>query len=76
VPFLGLWLEAPPAILAQRVADRSLDASDATVAVLDDQMRAGPGAIAWQRLDGGADIAIVLHLARTLLPSDVLACGG
>jgi len=75
VPFLGLWLEAPPAILAQRVADRSLDASDATVAVLDDQVRAGPGAIAWQRLDGGADIASVLQLARTLLPSDVLACG-
>jgi predicted kinase len=73
VPFLGLWLDAPPAILAQRIADRSLDASDATAAVLDDQMRAGPGAIAWQRLDGGVDISTVLQHARALLPTHVHA---
>ncbi len=34
VPFTGLWLEAPLAVLEQRVAARQGDASDATVAVL------------------------------------------
>jgi aminoglycoside phosphotransferase family enzyme/predicted kinase len=75
VPFLGLWLEAPPAILAQRVADRPLDASDATVAVLDDQVRAGPGAIEWERLDGAMDITTVLRHARALLESTGHAFG-
>ena len=34
VPFAGFWLDAPMAVLEQRVADRRGDASDATVAVL------------------------------------------
>jgi len=75
VPFLGLWLDAPPSMLAQRIADRSLDASDATARVLDEQLRAGPGAIEWRRLDGGADTATVLRHARALLPSHVRAFG-
>ena len=75
VSFLGLWLDAPPAILAQRIADRSLDASDATVAVLDDQVRAGPGAIAWERLDGAMDIPTVLRHARALLAPPVHTFG-
>ena len=73
VPFLGLWLDAPPAILAQRIADRSLDASDATAAVLDDQLRTGPGEIEWQRLDGRAEAGTVLQRARSLLGSHVPA---
>jgi uncharacterized protein len=73
VPFLGLWLDAPPAILSQRIADRLLDASDATAAVLDEQMRAGPGGIEWHRLDGGADVTTVLQQARAHLPSRVAA---
>jgi uncharacterized protein len=75
VPFLGLWLDAPPSTLAQRIADRSLDASDATAAVLDDQLRGGPGVVEWQRLDGGADITTVLRHARELLPSLAHAFG-
>ncbi len=35
VPFLGLWLEAPLDVLAARIAGRSNDASDATLAVLE-----------------------------------------
>jgi predicted kinase len=75
VPFLGFWLDAPPSMLAQRIADRSLDASDATARVLDEQLRAGPGAIEWRQLDGGADTATVLRHARALLPSHVRAFG-
>jgi aminoglycoside phosphotransferase family enzyme/predicted kinase len=75
VQFLGLWLDAPPAVLAQRIADRSLDASDATAAVLDDQLRDGSGSVEWQRLDGEAEITAVLQHAQALLPSHVHALG-
>jgi uncharacterized protein len=38
VPFTGLWLDAPPEVLRQRVAARTGDASDATVRVIDAQL--------------------------------------
>jgi aminoglycoside phosphotransferase family enzyme/predicted kinase len=38
VPFTGLWLEAPPWILRERVAARSGDVSDATPEVVDTQL--------------------------------------
>jgi uncharacterized protein len=38
VPFTGLWLEAPPEVMRQRVATRTGDASDATPAVVDAQL--------------------------------------
>ncbi len=47
VPFLGLWLEAPLSTLAQRVAAREGDASDATEAVLQRLAAIDPGPITW-----------------------------
>lgn len=38
VPFAPVWLDAPPAVLEARVAGRTGDASDATVAVLHEQL--------------------------------------
>ncbi len=38
VPFAGIWLEAPPEVLRQRVAARTGDASDATARVIDAQL--------------------------------------
>jgi aminoglycoside phosphotransferase family enzyme/predicted kinase len=38
VPFTGLWLEAPPEVMRQRIARRTSDASDATPAVIDSQL--------------------------------------
>jgi aminoglycoside phosphotransferase family enzyme/predicted kinase len=38
VPFTGIWLEAPPDVLLNRVATRSKTASDADVAVLQKQL--------------------------------------
>jgi hypothetical protein len=58
-PFVGFWLAAPLGLLRQRVAARSAqgrDASDATVAVLDQAASADPGAITWQKLDAGAPL--------------------
>jgi aminoglycoside phosphotransferase family enzyme/predicted kinase len=38
VPFTGLWLEAPPEVMRQRIARRTSDTSDATPAVMDAQL--------------------------------------
>ncbi len=53
-PFTGFWLEAPIAVLRERVERRVGDASDATVAVLESAASADPGVITWQRLDATA----------------------
>jgi hypothetical protein len=50
-PFQGLWLTAPAEVLAERVEARRGDASDATLAVLRDQLAADPGQIGWRLLD-------------------------
>ncbi|NKC29795.1 bifunctional aminoglycoside phosphotransferase/ATP-binding protein [Falsiroseomonas selenitidurans] len=58
-PFTGFWLAAPLDLLRERVARRSAegtDASDATVAVLEQAARADPGAIGWQVLDATAPL--------------------
>jgi len=49
--FVGIWLEAPLAVLEARIAGRRHDASDATVAVLHRSLRAKPGAVGWHRVD-------------------------
>jgi predicted kinase len=38
VSFTGLWLEAPPEVMRQRVASRTRDVSDATPPVVDTQL--------------------------------------
>ena len=60
VKFVGLWLEAPLDILAARIAARSNDASDATVAVLQ-------GAARSPNAQAGDWIAIPAHDRDTAL---------
>ena len=38
IPFTGLWLEAPPEVIRERVASRTRDVSDATPPVVDTQL--------------------------------------
>jgi len=69
-PFNGFWLAAPLDLLRQRVAARSAqgkDASDATVAVLNQAATADPGAITWQVVDAGAPLEPV-RAALALTP--------
>ena len=51
VPFLGLWLEAPPDILEARLEGRRGDASDATAEVMHSQRSLEAGRIEWLRID-------------------------
>ncbi len=55
VPFTGIWLTAPAAELRARIRGRTGDASDATVAVLEQQLTYELGKIAWERVDAGGD---------------------
>jgi aminoglycoside phosphotransferase family enzyme/predicted kinase len=52
--FKGLWLEAPAEVLRARVSGRTGDASDADVAVLENQLAKDLGSIDWTRVDATA----------------------
>ncbi len=65
-PFIGVWLEAPPAVLEARLAARVGDASDADAAVLRAALTQDPGPISWTRLNA-AEPNLAAR-ARTLLP--------
>ncbi|ASG23406.1 AAA family ATPase [Nitrospirillum viridazoti] len=71
VRFTGLWLQAPEAVLAERLHRRSegpaRDASDADMPVLLSQMRKGAGEVRWAILDAGPTPATVLRQAEALL---------
>lgn len=53
IPFYGFWLQAPLAVLEQRVATRQGDASDATVAVLRQSASRDTGPGDWLAVDAG-----------------------
>jgi aminoglycoside phosphotransferase family enzyme/predicted kinase len=67
VPFTGLWLEGAPDVMARRIADRTLDASDADASVLDQQLHSGSVADEWTRLDASGSADVVLLMARSIL---------
>jgi len=60
VPLHTAWLQAPADVLAARVLRRKGDASDATVAVLKQQLATGAGAMTWPKIDATApaDVAV------------------
>jgi predicted kinase len=75
VPFLGIWLSAPRAVLEQRIAARSGDASDATVAVLRSAADNDPGPAGWHAVDaadGAAAEREVAALANALGSSHIV----
>ena len=67
VPFLGLWLDAPPGVLIERAQSRVADASDADAEVVRAQLARGVGTVSWARLDAARGPADVLETARALL---------
>ncbi|MFP4517979.1 MAG: AAA family ATPase [Oceanicaulis sp.] len=69
VAFTGLWLDADRAVLAERVAARRNDPSDADLAVVDKQSAWNPGEIAWPRLDAAKGRESTLRAALTQIYS-------
>lgn len=67
VDFLGLWLEAPVDALADRVAARRGDASDATAEVVRWQAGREAGPLDWARLDSTQAPEKLLAQARARL---------
>jgi len=65
VRFDGFWLDLPPEVMAERIAGRRRDASDATESVMRNQVAEGHGALgSWTKIDAsgtpGASLAAVL----------------
>jgi uncharacterized protein len=67
VPFSGLWLEAKPNAMANRIRGRVRDASDASPEILADQLRHETGKIDWVRIDAGGRTEDCLAAARRAL---------
>lgn len=67
VPFSGLWLEATPEAMADRIRGRVRDASDASAEVLAEQLRHDTGEIDWVRIDAGGGAEDCLAAARRAL---------
>lgn len=68
VPFTGIWLEAPEAERAARVARRIHDASDADVHVVHDQGRRTVGDLGgWHRMRSNRPIDTILPAVRAIL---------
>jgi hypothetical protein len=64
VPFSGLWLEARPEAMANRIRGRVRDASDASPEILAEQLRHDTGEIDWVRIDAGGGAEDCLSAAR------------
>jgi hypothetical protein len=64
--FHGVWLEAPPETLRERIAARRDDASDADQRVLDLQLALDPGPIEWLRRADADAPGSVAALQRSL----------
>jgi uncharacterized protein len=69
VPFTGLWLRAAPETLVDRVAGRAGDASDATPAVIEQQLGYDTGIIDWPTIDTAPGLDAVLATARDVVDS-------
>ena len=74
VPFYGYWLDAPLEELERRIAGRSSDASDATIAVLRNAAAADRGALDW-RVVPGDDMTRALAFVGDTLRRDGIAVG-
>ena len=71
VPFVGLWLEAPEAMLVTRTEQRRHDASDADANVVRMQHQQGTGPMTWHRIEASSSPELVLKYAVQHLERNV-----
>jgi predicted kinase len=69
LPFIGLWLEAPSALLMARIGSRGKDASDADIEVLKQQLKMDPGPIEWKRINAVQCLDEIVAEARLSIDS-------
>jgi aminoglycoside phosphotransferase family enzyme/predicted kinase len=67
VPFVGIWLDAPEAVLVERVAHRERDASDADAAIVRTQLGQDTGRISWTRIDASPGLDAVQKRANDVI---------
>jgi predicted kinase len=67
LPFAGLWLDAPLALLVERVEHRTGDASDADAKLVAAQANYDLGRINWHRLDASGERQSLRNLALAKL---------
>lgn len=67
VPFVGIWLEAAPGLLKERISSRANDASDADTAVAELQARYDTGDIGWHRVSAEGTREAVAERVRAIL---------
>jgi aminoglycoside phosphotransferase family enzyme/predicted kinase len=67
VPFVGLWLEAPERILADRLQRRRLDPSDANADVVRAQVAVGAGEVRWPCIPASGTKEDVLQRAMSVI---------
>ena len=67
VPFVGVWLQAPMAVLEKRIEARRGDASDATLPVLHAAAQAGAGAGTWHAVDAGGAVEAAAGAVRVIV---------
>jgi len=68
LPFYGFWLEASPQVLADRVAARRDDASDATVDVLKRQLARNIDTMTWNAVDACGKAERIAEQVQRRLP--------
>jgi hypothetical protein len=73
VPFVGLWLVAPEAVLLTRAGERRLDASDADAAVIHRQLAEETGVVTWHQVDANASPDVVLGAAAAIVRANSVA---
>ena len=67
VRFVGVWLEAPMAVLENRIGTRRGDASDATLPVLHAAAQSGVGAGAWHAVDAAGAVEAAADAVRAVV---------
>jgi predicted kinase len=72
IPFVGLWLDAPAAVLEERVRKRVGDASDATEEVVRRQAKYDLGPMRWHRLDSEGELAEGVAEAIRIVQDDAM----
>ncbi len=70
VPFTGIWLEAPPETMRERIGGRSADVSDATAAVLEQQLEYDLGPQDFAVVDAGRPVDEAVADCLRLIQAD------